>query len=225
MHTYFYHFVASSINNSSHSYLRSEIIILHVGPTKIQFQAYELALQKIPLFKISLLETQPKETGAVRSISLPDDNANGIAALIQYLYSETYTHNIPEVPTRTLIEDWGYEGVCHAWVYKTAARYKCLGLCKLSAEKFWEVSERMIEADLHINAVKLWRSAYGVGFHCFMDVDGHNKERNWKGTLSCVKDLANNKWGAVRGIMIDCPELACDLLALTSKNITVPYAH
>ncbi|KAK3177226.1 hypothetical protein OEA41_008555 [Lepraria neglecta] len=118
-----------------------EMIDLFVGKEKTEIQIHQnILFDASPVFKAAL-DTQLKES-TERSMSLPDDDADIIDAIIQYLYFPTltlpkkhkvgppmpavtfaYVNTLPKAPIRRLLSAWHAWNVdsewfesCHSWI-------------------------------------------------------------------------------------------------------------
>lgn len=193
----------------------SPIIILRVGPDKTEFRAYEEILCRLPFFRAAL-QGSFKEASE-KAITMPEDEPEIIAALIEFLYIGSYTYafappptgEIPAVPTSDVAQ-----GSFHVSVYAAASKYDCDKLVEGAVRNFTYVMKELKGMDV----IELWKAAYGKGL-CLGQFEGDGEMKVFMGGLAkLVANAFAEHRGEMEGMVAEYPGLASDLLRLIATG-------
>lgn len=149
------------------------------------------------------------------TINMPEDEPRMVSALIEYLYTGTYTYLYDSTtsplrvstgtPVSTLVE-----GQYHVEVFRIASKYDTKALADTAVQNF-----NAVLPDLDpINTLRLWKYAYGEGpdsrawRNDFGLCYSENRLVSWVGGL--FKDHRDE----VDQTIAEFPELASDLIRL-----------
>lgn len=135
----------------------SPVITLEVGPFAVVFHAYEATLCRIPFFRAAL-QGEFREA-AEKKVSLPEEDPEAFCALLEHLYTGSYTYTydagttvvVGGAPATDLAE-----GCYHVCVYAVAFRYDWQPLVEDAVSNFLAVLPRLVGMDV----VRLWKAAY-----------------------------------------------------------------
>lgn len=148
---------------------------------------------------------------------MPEDDPTMVSALIEYLYTGNYTY--PYVAANTqLREELGTpvatltEGQYHVGIFITASKYDCQGLMAMAAVNF-----EAVFADLDgIDSLRLWTATYGQAPGLQTLRNAFEIWRSEKALASWVKELFKKHRGEMNKTIKEFPELASDLLRLST---------
>lgn len=192
------------------SHLMSPIITISVGHDGLEFHAHDEILRTLPALA-EAVGRQP-DRGWTTTITLPDDDPTVVAALLEFLYTGTYTYATsasPAIPHGELDE-----GCFHIGVYFAAAKYGCAELAATAAGNM-----RAIATELDgVGALRLWRAAYPAGLRLISNTRDVAMYRRGEGLVSWVKGLFREEEREMEETMLECPMLACDLLRIGMGN-------
>lgn len=184
-------------------------ITLTVGPARTKFHANEAALCRLPFFTAAL---QGAFREAVeKTIDMPEDDAVAMAAMIEFLYTGSYTYAYESTgltgPGSAPAGKWA-EGMFHVAVCATASKYDCLKLKGVA----WKLFETILRDTSDIYRLRLWKAAYNKGFQELgLDPELKQEElKRWVGAL--FKDHGEEMDAA----LFEDPKLARDLFRLAT---------
>lgn len=188
----------------------SPIVTFSVGHDGLEFHAHEEILRKLPVLA-EVVGHQP-DRGWTNSITLPDDDPTVVAALLEFLYTDTYTYATlasPAIPHGEFDE-----GRFHIGVYFAAAKYGCAELAATAAGNM-----RAVATELDgVGALRLWRAAYPAGLRLMSSTRDVAMYRRGEGLVLWVKGLFREAEREMEETMVECPMLACDLLRISMGN-------
>lgn len=189
------------------------IITLNVGQERIKFHAYEDSLCKLPFFRAAL-QGHFKEA-LEKAIDMPEDDPRKVSALIEFLYtgSYTYTYDIKGVGFREGSEDPVgdlTEGLFHTAVYAIASKYDCSKLVNMALKNFGAVLDELDDID----SLHLWKAAYAEGMRISDVKPDFNLDSYDKKVVTWVNSLFKKYRGEMVTTISEYPELACDLLGI-----------
>lgn len=195
----------------------SPIITLRVGPDQITLRAYEAILCRLPFFQAAL-QGEFKEASE-KAITMPDDDPATIGALIEFLYtgSYTYTFKAPALPDTddedNIPSSDVTQGSFHVAVYAVASKYDCQALVKGALSNFTIVLTELTGLDV----ITLWQAAYSKGLYLSQfeaDPDLHDF---MKGLPELVGDVYGMHEAEMNYMVLEYPALASDLLRLVTR--------
>lgn len=141
-------------NPTECSNLISPPITLRVGPAAVTLHVSEEILCRLPFFKAALTGNFRESTE--RSITMPEDTPEVMAALIEYLYNDVYTYTYDaEITANEPVSD-RKQGEFHVALYAVASKYDCQPLVDAAVRNFMTVLEALGDAD----CLSLWKAAY-----------------------------------------------------------------
>lgn len=189
----------------------SSTVTLVIGPDSATFHVPKDILCVLPFFRAAL---QGKfREASDNKISMPEDEPQNVAALIEFLYTGSYTY--PFRPA-TEVEEEGSpaadyeEGAYHVGVYSTADKYECMGLMDAALKAFIFVLGEL----KGVNLLRLWKAAYAKDLFLRAVQD---KEEVWEfrnGLAGLLKELYLSHPTEMERTTVDCPVLLHDLLRL-----------
>lgn len=144
----------------------SSVVTLVAGEQGVEFHACENALCTLPFFSAAF-QGGFKEASEKR-ITMPEDDPEIVAALIEFLYNGTYTYAYdPQTTERsdklvgTTVLPIGdtREGEFHVRVYAIASKYSCEPLVKAAVKNFIYISLQLKGMDI----IRHWKTAYEHG--------------------------------------------------------------
>lgn len=195
----------------------SPIATLCVGEEKVQFHAHEDTLCTLSFFKAALHGMFKEATD--KAISMPDDDPTHVSALLEFLYTGSYTYTyypssamLPEGST-TPAGDLN-EGLYHLGVYVVAAKYDASVLASIALKNFKAVA---IELE-SVCALQLWLSAYAKDLRlprCRQEFDRYS---SGQGLVSWVQGLFREHEEVMEDVLEQCPMLAADLLRISTGD-------
>lgn len=149
---------------------------------------------------------------------MPEDNPVHVSALIEFLYTGNYTYvydpsvrSVPEGSAMPAVDIM--EGMFHAGVHVLAVKYDAGELAARAIKDFRTVSDALD----NINALRLWKSVY---VDDLLALPRHGKEcelwRNGQGMAKWVKQLFAEHGEEMDETVLECPQLAGDLLRIVT---------
>lgn len=108
----------------------SAVIVLHVGPTPVTFQASEAILCRLPFFRAALRGEFREATDKI--VALPDDDPVLVASLLEFLYLGSYTYIADTAKDST-------EASFHVALHAMAGKYGCEELQALESRNVADV--------------------------------------------------------------------------------------
>lgn len=188
----------------------SPVVILIVGEGT-EFHAYEDILCRLPFFRAALLSGF-KETSD-KTITMPEDEPEIVAALIEFLYVEHYTYTFERdgLKTKSNPPCDRQEGSFHLRLYAAAFKYNCQGLAAAAMRNAIYVLQQLDGIDV----VLLLKEAYDRGCDKALWDAGEDIvsfKTKLPGILKRVF-VTDNK--GLMDIVFECPGLSFDLLRLS----------
>lgn len=186
------------------------MITLNIGPDHVEFHAHEDTLCKLPFFQAAL-KGSFRESLA-KSIDMPEDTAETVSALIEYLYTANYTYTYDS----STAEPHGRpapnlaEGRYHIGVFVTAAKYDCGGLVAMAMGNF----EALLPQLSSVDTLRLWKHAYGEGPDLQTWRTHFERCHEGKWVATWVSELFKNHRQEMEEMIAELPELAADLMRL-----------
>lgn len=195
----------------------SPIIILRIGPDNVEFRTYEDILCRLAFFRAAL-QGGFKEASE-KAITMPEDEPETIAALIEFLSTGTYTYTFkPQEssdPAGTVIPVCDVtQGLFHAAVYATASKYDCEKLVECSVRNFTFVLKQLKGLDV----ISLWKAAYLKGLYLSQFEADKDLQTFKKGLQELVGDAYRTHRGEMESMVSEYPGLASDLLRLIATS-------
>lgn len=187
----------------------SPIVILAVGEGT-EFQAYEDILCRLPFFRAALLGGF-KETSD-KKITMPEDEPEIIAALVEFLYVGHYTYSFERDGTKTKSNPPCdlQEGSFHLRLYAAAFKYDCQALAAAAMSSVIYVLHQLNDIDV----VRLLKETYDRGCDTALwdaGADIVSFKSNLPGILKRV--FVTDNMG-LKDIVFECPGLSFELLRL-----------
>lgn len=164
MHRYLMYFAALLTCISRN--LMSPTVTLVAGAPGVEFNACESALCTLPFFRAAF-QGGFKEASE-KKITMPEDEPEIVAALIEFLYNGQYTYTYDPQTTERSDKVVGAtllpvadarEGTFHARVYAIACKYSCEPLVKAAVKNFVYISLQLTDMDV----IRHWKTAYENG--------------------------------------------------------------
>lgn len=129
------------------------MVTLYVGEIRIRYRVYEDTLCQLPFFRAAL-QGQFKEA-LDKTINMPEDDPEAVAALIQWLYTEKYAYGsnrlqkstmilraVPKEPSENLLE-----ALFHLEVCVVASKYDCTTLLTEANIRYYKKQEELDDID------------------------------------------------------------------------------
>lgn len=189
-------------------------MVVCVGKERVEFHVHEVKICKLPFFR-NALQAELQESGE-RRINMPDDNLVEVSGLLEWMYTGDFKHSRL---------DWMNSGKIHEsseqhTFLELGKFYLVLGGiankydCRLLWDKMNEGFLQIIKSLDGIEKLRIWTLAYGSGRIHFPDYsDSHKGIRE---TRDWVQGLCNNNRAEFVQALSEFPELAYDLLRVTS---------
>lgn len=198
--------------DTSHSNLMSPTVTLLVGPDATVFHASHDILCRLPFFRAAL-QGEFREA-ADRRITMPEDEPQTVAALIEFLYTGCYTypyHTPSEASTEADAPAADLdEGAYHVGVYATAYKYGCTALVEAALKAFMFVLGQLKGVDV----LRLWKGAYSKEL-LLKAVQGMQDVGEFKAGLpQLLKEMYMAHPTEMERTSVDYPALLHDLLRL-----------
>lgn len=196
----------------------SPIIILRIGPDNTEFRAYEDILCRLAFFRAAL-QGGFKEA-LEKTIMMPEDEPETIAALIEFLSTGSYTYTFKPQESSDPAETTGIpvcdvaQGFFHVAVYATASKYDCEKLVEGSIRNFTYVLKQLKGLDV----ISLWKAAYLKGLY-LSQFEADEDLQTFMGRLQrLVADAYRTHRGEMESMVSEYPGLASDLLRLIATG-------
>lgn len=191
------------------------IITLYVGEARVQFHVHKDSLCQLPFFQAALSGNFKEASEHV--ITLPEDNADHVSALIEFLYTGNYTYAYDAEtvqlfagstpPTADIAE-----GVFHLGIHVIASKYDCQGLLEIATRHF-EYAESELDG---IDALQLWKAAYAVDIRFSARTKG---PRSSAGLAGWVKALFSDHREEMEDTFVEYPLMASDILRVSTCSV------
>lgn len=187
----------------------SPVIAIHVGPDAVILHAYEATLCRIPFFRAALqggfLEAAEKK------IMMPEETSEIFSALIEHLYTGSYTYtykpdpDVDDTPTADLAQ-----GCFHVRVYAVAFRYDWKPLVDDAVKNFLFVLPMLSGIDI----VRLWKAGYEHGLTVAICAGEGRLVEFQKRLPSLLQGLYETDGEEMDSTVAECPALASDFMRL-----------
>lgn len=198
----------------------SPIIILRIGPDKTEFRAYEDILCRLPFFRAAL--HGGFQEASEKAITMPEDEPETIAALIEFLSTGSYTYSYPvpqpsdagtaaDIPTSDVAQ-----GTFHVAVYAVAAKYDCDKLVQGALSNFTYVMKQLQGLDV----IELWKAAYVKGLYLAQFEDDPDLRTFMEGLQSLVGNVYRAHREEMENMVSEYPALASDILRLITTTVS-----
>lgn len=193
----------------------SPTVTLLIGPDSVVFQTSQEMLCRLQFFRAAL-EGGFAESSA-RTINMPEDEPQTIAALIEFLYTGNYSY--PYQTTSDVEADGAEEatpavelaeGEYHVSVYATAHKYGCTKLEGAALQGFKFVLGQLKGVDI----LHLWRSAYANDLHLRAVEDEVDLAEFRSGLPGLLKEIFLLHPTEMEMASADFPTLVHDMLRL-----------
>lgn len=189
----------------------SPIITLCIGPHKTELRAYEAILCRLPFFRAAL-HGDFKEASE-KAITMPEDDPETIGALIEFLYTDSYTYAFkPASLSANIPVSDVTQGAFHVAVYAVASKYDCAALVSGALRNFTYVLQQLSGLD----AISLLKAAYGKGLYLSQFEDGADLKAFMGGLPKLVKDAYGTHHDEMASMVAEYPDLGSDLLRLVA---------
>lgn len=191
--------------------LMSPVVMLVVGEERTEFRAYEDILCRLPFFRAALLNGFKETTD--KKITMPEDEPEIIAALLEFLYVGHYTYTFERdgiKPNSTPPCDL-LEGSFHLRLYAAAFKYDCPGLVEAALKSVVYVLTHLDGIDV----VLLLKESYDGGCDTAL-WDAGEDMASFKTKLPGILNrvfVTHSK--GMKDIVFECPALSFDLLRLS----------
>ncbi|KAL0634798.1 hypothetical protein Q9L58_006231 [Maublancomyces gigas] len=184
----------------------SPVVTLLVGADNVVFHASEATLCRVPFFRAAL--QGQSEHAAEKRIWLPEDVPPILSALLEHLYTGTYTYN-RTIFDGTLTHDLP-EGRFHVSVYAVATKYRWQPLVKAAVRNFLVVLPVLSGIDI----VRLWKAAYEAGLTMSV-CDSDGRLADFQMLLpKLLQGLYVTDTAEMESTIADLPSLANDIIQL-----------
>lgn len=184
----------------------SPVVTLLVGADNVVFHASEATLCRVSFFRAAL-QGQSRHA-ADKRISLPEDVPPIFSALLEHLYTGTYTYN-RTIVDGTFTRDLP-EGCFHASVYAVATKYRWQPLVKAAVRNFLIVLQVLSGIDV----VRLWKAAYEAGLTISACVSGGRLADFQRLLPELLQGLYGTDGAELESTIADLPSLASDIIRL-----------
>lgn len=196
----------------------SPIVILRIGPGNTEFRAYEDVLCRLPLFRAAL-QGGFKEA-AEKTITMPEEEPETISALIEFLYTGSYTYTFKpqelgdtDGSGDTPVSDVT-QGSFHVAVYAVASKYDYQELVEGAVKNFTYVLKQLEGLDV----IDLWKSAYVKGLYLSQFEVDEDLTGFMKGLQKLVGDVYRTHRDEMETMVSEYPALGSDLLRLVTTG-------
>lgn len=192
----------------------SPIITLLIGPDKVELRAYEAILCRLPFFRAAL-QGHFKEASE-KAITMPEDTAEIIGALIEFLYTGSYTYAFKPLdplahPSDIPISDVT-QGSFHVAVYAVASKYECAALVTGALKCFTLVLKQLSGLDV----IALLKVAYRKGLRLLEFEADADLQAFMRGLPKLVRDAYETNHDEMESMVAEYPDLGSDLLRLVA---------
>lgn len=184
-------------------HLMSPVILLQVGPTPVTFHAYEAIICRLPFFQAALHGGFREATDKV--ITLPDDDVDTVASLLEFLYLGTYAYTRASDGAPKDLAEASF----HVRLHALARKYDCAELVALQLRSVASALEALDGMQVVIVIKEMYESGWGV-----KDWD-EELMRPVKGRIpGIVKALYASSDEELEKVWATCPGLSQELLRL-----------
>lgn len=191
----------------------SPVVTLIVGEEGTEFHAYEDILCRLPFFRAALLHGF-KET-ADKKITMPEDEPEIVAALVEFLYVTSYTYTYDPKQDGVKAEQTPpcdlREGSFHLGLYAAAFKYDCQELAEAAMSNLINVLQQLDGIDV----VELLKETYDRGCDTAAWEAGEEMAAFKEKLPEILKRVYVTHGGEMKNIVFECPALANDLLRLS----------
>lgn len=190
------------------SHLMNPSIPLFVGEDRVQFHVHKDTLCQLPFFEAAL--SGGFKEAADQAITLPDDYPSHVSALLEFLYTGSYTYPYDpasvQLSAGSAVPDGDMaECLFHIGIYVVASKYDCQGLVEIAARHF-----ELVESELDgIDVLRVWMVAYAVEMRLPLRTTGR---RAAGGLATWVNTMFAEHRGEMEKAFVEFPMLASDLL-------------
>lgn len=189
----------------------SPVITLDIGPSSVIFHAYEASLCRIPFFRAAL-QGEFREA-AEKKVSLPEEDPEVFCALLEHLYTGSYTYTYD--PSSTPVVDKApradlAEGCYHVLVYAVGSRYDWQPLVSDAVHNFLVVLSKLQGMDV----VRLWKAAYESGLTVDVCAGERQLEAFGKVLPGLLKGVLATDTAEMEIAVAEFPILAIDFMKL-----------
>lgn len=204
--------------SGSDSHLMSPIISLYTGQDRRELHAHEDTLCVLPFFRAALHGRF--QESLIKSIEMPEDDPRMVSALIEYLYTGNYTYAY-NLTTVDLQNETGIgirdltEGQYHIGVSSIASKYDSQALADISVKNFEAILPNLDGLD----KLRLWRIAYREGPDVRIWRKCLERCHSCKDLVPWIHELFENQRDEIDQAIAESPELASDLLRLTTEGV------
>lgn len=140
----------------------SPVITLRIGRDMTEFHVYKVILCRLPFFRAVLQGGLNRASG--EAIPMRDDRPDAIGALVEFLYTGTYTYPFDPyaTPHAADIPVSDISGASfHIAIYAVACKYECAALVQGALKNFGNVLKRLRGLDV----IEVWKVAYQEGLY------------------------------------------------------------
>lgn len=191
----------------------SPIITLTVGDERTEFHAYEDILCRLPFFRAALLNGF-KET-ADKKITMPEDEPEIVAALVEFLYVGSYTYTYDPEQEAAKANHTSpcnlKEGSFHLRLFAVAFKYDCQDLAEAAMTSLIYVLQQLDNIDV----VELLKETYDRGCGAAAWEAGEDMAAFKDRLPEILKRAYVTHCEEMKNIVFECPALANDLLRLS----------
>lgn len=190
-------------------------VTLSVGPNATTFHVSQDILCRLPFFRAALTGEFLEAT--TKAITMPEDEPETLAALIEFLYNGVYTYTYDgergsDTPAVDLTE-----GQFHIAVYSVASKYDCPLLANGAVRNFCRVLRELDS----VNCLRLWKTAYDNDLP--LSKWGRVPDSKPPGAAELQKQLQilyADHAEEVAQVFHDYPALATDVLRVVITKVT-----
>lgn len=194
----------------------SPVITLIVGETGTEFYAHEDILCRLPFFRAAL-NSGFKES-ADKKITMPEDEPEIIAALVEFLFVKTYTYTYNPGQESAKGKQTSpcdlREGSFHLRLYATAFKYGCEELAGAALTSLVHTLQQLDG----IEVVKLLKETYDRGCDTAVWGAGEDMKAFKRRLPGIIKRVYVTDGEEMKGIVAECSDMANDLLQLAVAN-------
>lgn len=188
-------------------------VTLYAGLKRTEYHASEAILCTLPFFQ-ACLQGHFKEAHE-KTVALLDDDADSVAALLEFLYTGRYTYTYDTDLTAHAagrILDFPVcdlrQALFHLSVYATARKYDCAGLAAAAMQNLRVVSRELEAGDF----LQVCEALYCDGLRVADLKEGEEGPVFKERVTKWVKGLCTEQREELVKATGKWPELACDLL-------------
>ena len=149
---------------------------------------------------------------ATKTIILPGENPEIIAALIEFLTTGNYTYHQNSKTINDITLNLA-QALFHLNLYATAIKYDCK---EFAREVLKIVNGVLVRLDA-IDSLDAWRAAYLLA--CGLSMENLETSESGQARLAKLKELGNYYAEELAKLAEDCPALAGDLLVLLAQSL------